>query len=184
MALEQNSFGDRPVVAPTAYVHPTATVIGKVTIEGRVFVGPQAVLRADEPGPDRKVSPIIIREGANVQDGAIIHALGGTGVTIGPRSSIAHGAIVHGPCEIGEDCFIGFGSVVFNATLGDGVVVLHKSLVEYATVDATLHVPLMTMVHGDEAASRLTPVTDEMVAFAKKVAQTNIMLAKAALGRK
>ena len=101
--------------------------MGKVIIKSRVFVGPFAVIRADEPGPDGTVQPIVIGEDSNVQDRAVIHALGGTGVSIGPCSSIAHGAIVHGPCDIGRRCFVGFNSVIFRATLGDGALVMSPS---------------------------------------------------------
>jgi carbonic anhydrase/acetyltransferase-like protein (isoleucine patch superfamily) len=59
----------------------------------------------------------------NIQDGVIIHALGGTTVTLGARSSLAHGCIVHGPCILGKGCFVGFGAKVFDAVLGDGAFV-------------------------------------------------------------
>ncbi|HYW81459.1 MAG TPA: hypothetical protein VE890_17875, partial [Thermoguttaceae bacterium] len=174
---------DCPRVSPTAFVHPTATVIGRVIIEDGVYVGPQAVLRADEPGEDGLVWPVIVAEQANVQDGAIVHALGGTGVTIGLRSSIAHAAVIHGPCEIGDDCFVGFNSVVFDATLGDGVVVMHHALVEGVDVPDGLHVPSMTAVCDEHEVRRLSPRTPEMIAFAAKVAQTNIRFAKDGLRR-
>ena len=179
MALERNSAQDTPWVAETAYVHPTATLIGNVVVEGKVFIGPNAVIRADEPADDGTVAPIIVGEEANVQDGVVIHALGGTSVRIGRRSSIAHAAVIHGPCEIGADCFVGFNSVVYMATLGDGVIVMHQSLVEGVTIPAGLHVPSMTGVRGDEDLSKLAPATPDVVAFAKKVCQTNVFLAKA-----
>ena len=59
MGLESNSAGDSPRIAPTAFVHPTATVLGNVSVEARAFIGPYAVLRADEPGPDGSVQPIV-----------------------------------------------------------------------------------------------------------------------------
>ncbi len=183
MTLESNSFGDSPTIARTAFVHPTATLIGRVVVEDGVFVGPQAVLRADEPGADGIVQAVVVGEEANVQDGAIVHALGGTGVTIGPRSSVAHSAVVHGPCRIGADCFVGFNSVVFNATLGDGVIVMHQSLVEGAEIPAGLLVPSMTAVRNEEEVSRLTYTTQEAIDFAEQVSRTNILFAKIALER-
>lgn len=128
MALERNAAGDFPEVAETAFVHETATLIGNVIVEEDVYVGPNAVLRADELGADGTVAPIVVGRGANVQDCVVVHALGGTQVKIGPGSSIAHPAVVHGPCEIGSNCFVGFNSVVFRSTLGDDVVVMHQSL--------------------------------------------------------
>ena len=153
MGLEPNPAGDFPRVAPTAYVHPTATLIGRVNIKGKVFVGPHAVLRADEPGPYEMVEPIVVGEGANIQDGVVVHALGGTGVRIGPGTSVAHSAVIHGPCEVGSDCFVGFGSVVFNATLGDGVVVMHRALIEGVTIPSARHVPsgAAVCIYGDTA---------------------------------
>ena len=184
MGLESNSAGDSPKIALTAFVHPTATLMGRVSIEDRAFVGPHAVLRADEPGPDGTVQPIIVGEEANVQDCVVVHALGGTGVKIGPRSSVSHAAVIHGPCQIGADCFIGFNSVVFNATLGVGVIVMHQALVEGVTIPSELHVPSMIAVRNEEDVRRLARATQEMISFAENVARTNVLLATAALDRK
>ena len=184
MGLESNSAGDSPTIASTAFVHPTATLIGRVSVNGRAFVGPHAVLRAEEPGADGTVQPIVVGEEANVQDCAVVHALGGSGVDIGPRSSVAHAAVIHGPCQIGADCLIGFNSVVFNATLGVGVVVTHQALVEGVTIPAGLHVPSMMAVRNEEDVRRLSRATRETIAFAEKVSRMNVHLATAALDRK
>ena len=111
----------------------------------------------------------------------IIHAIGGTGVTIGPRTSIAHGAIVHGPCEIGQCCFVGFLSVVFRAKLADEVVVLHHALVEDVEVPRGLLVPSGRMVQSELDVRSLTHATPELVAFTQKVSRTNIWLAQSGL---
>ncbi len=181
MAMEPNATGDFPKIAPTAYVHDTATLIGNVLIGERTFIGPNAVLRADEPGPNGAVEPIVVGDGANVQDHVVIHALGGTAVTIGLASSIAHAAVIHGPCEIGANCFVGFNSVVFKAVLRDGVVVMHHALVEGATIPPGLLVPSMTTVRCEQDVQRLAHTPPDVVAFAREVAQTNISLAEAAL---
>ncbi len=183
MNLETNAHGDLPRVASDAFVHPSAVLIGAVLVEAGVFIAPQAVLRADEPGPDGRVVPIRIGRYANIQDGVVIHALGGSGVEIGPRSSIAHGAVVHGPCKIGENCFIGFRSVVFDATLGPHVIVMHQALVEGVIIPDGLVVPSMTAVRTDQDVHRLNPARPEQLAFAAKVAQVNSWLAQAALDR-
>ncbi len=177
MKLETNAQGDLPRVASDAFVHPSAVLIGAVLVEAGVFIGPQAVLRADEPGSDGRVVPIRIGPYANVQDGVVIHALGGSGV------EIAHGAVVHGPCKIGENCFIGFRSVVFDATLGAKVIVMHQALVEGVVVPDGLVVPSMTAVRTDQDVRRLEPARPEQLAFAMKVAQVNSWLARAALDR-
>jgi len=184
MGLEANSAGDFPKIASTAFVHPTATVIGRVSIGERTFVGPNAVLRADEPGPDGRVQPIVVGEEANIQDCAVVHALGGAETNIGPRASVAHAAVIHGPCRIGADCLIGFSSVVFNATLGVGVVVTHQALVEGVTIPSGLHVPSMTAVRNEEDVRRLAHATREMISFAAKVSRMNVDLVTAALNGK
>jgi len=183
MTLEPNCNGDTPTIAPTAFVHPSAVLIGHVVVEDGVNIGPQAVLRADEPGADGAVRPIVVGADSNVQDAVVVHALGGTGVVIGPRSSIAHAAVLHGPCRIGAGCFIGFQSCVYKATLGDGVIVMHKALVEGADIADGLHVPSMTAVRNGDEAGRLTPANEEMIAFGKKVCEMNNFLAKAALNQ-
>ena len=176
--LYRNHAGDRPVVDATAAIHPSAVVIGNVHIGEKVFVGPNAVIRADEPGPDGKVEAIVIDAEANIQDGVIIHALGGSPVRIGKGSSLAHGAVIHGPCTVGENCFIGFNTVVFKADLGAGVVIQHQSLVEGVTIPAGMSVPSMSGVLVQEDVRQLRPVTPKMSAFAQMVRQTNVFLAE------
>lgn len=177
MSFESNIAGDVPQVDETAYVHPSALVIGNIRIGAKVYVGPCAVIRADEPGPDGKVVPITIGAEANVQDGVILHALGGTGVSIGPGTSIAHGAVVHGPCRIGRGSFVGFNSVIFNATLGARVVVMHSALVEGVSVPDGLRVPSMAAVCCDDDVCILRAVSLEESAFAARVHLTNTCLA-------
>ena len=184
MELEENAAGNFPQVAGTAYVHPSAVLAGRVRIGARVFIGPHAAIRADEPDPDGVVEPIVIAAGSNVQDCVVVHALGGTRVEIGTGTSLAHAAVVHGPCKIGADCFVGFNSVVFNATLGNGVVVMHQALVDGVTVPPGLCIPSMMAVCCEEDVTRLASATPDMIAFARKVSQTNIALAEAALTRK
>jgi carbonic anhydrase/acetyltransferase-like protein (isoleucine patch superfamily) len=176
--IQRNHAGDKPHVHPSAYVHPSAVIIGNVRIGEKVFVGPNAVIRADEPCPEGKVEAIVIESEVNIQDGVIIHALGGSPVFIGRGASLAHGAVVHGPCDVGEGCFIGFKSVVFNSTLKHGVVVLHQSLVEGVTIEAGKHVPSMTAVRNQEEVEVLDEAPAELAAFAGKVRQTNVFLAE------
>lgn len=176
--LYRNHAGNKPVVAATATIHPSAVVIGNVQIGERVFVGPNAVIRADEPCPQGKVEAIIIEAEGNIQDGVIIHALGGSPVHIGKGTSVAHGAVIHGPCKLGEKCFIGFKTVVFRAELGDGVVIQHQALVEGVTIPAGRHVPSMFSVLTEEDVRNLPAVTPELTAFAEKVRKTNVFLAE------
>lgn len=95
-----------PSVAPTAYVADDAVVIGKVIIEKDASVWPGAVLRGD-------VEDIIIKEGANVQDGALVHTNYGAPTIIGAGVTVGHGAIIHG-AAIDDDCLIGMGAVLLD----------------------------------------------------------------------
>jgi len=75
--VRPNTKGDWPSVDPSAYLDPTAQLIGNVRGGEKVFVGPNAVIRADEPGTDGKVLPIMIEAESNIQDGVLIHSIGG-----------------------------------------------------------------------------------------------------------
>lgn len=176
--IQTNHAGDAPRIDASAYIHPTAVVIGNVQIGARVFVGPNAVIRADEPCVSGKVEAIVVEPEVNIQDGVIVHALGGSPVRISRGASLAHGAVIHGPCEIGEDCFIGFKSVVFNASLARGVIVEHQTLVENVAIPEGAHIPSMIAVRSQADVTGLKPVSAELVAFADKVRRTNLFLAE------
>jgi carbonic anhydrase/acetyltransferase-like protein (isoleucine patch superfamily) len=176
--IHANHAGQTPKIHPAAYVHPSAVVIGNVEIGAKVFVGPNAVIRSDEPCAEGKVESIIIESEVNIQDGVIIHALGGSRVRIGKGASLAHGSVIHGPCDVGEGSFIGFKSVVFAAYLGRGVVVQHQALVEGVSIPDGIHVPSMMAVITEEDVRALSPVSSDLAAFADKVRRTNIYLAE------
>lgn len=176
--IQTNHAGDTPRIDSSAYIHPTAVVIGNVQIGERVFVGPHAVIRADEPCDTGNVEAIVVESEVNIQDGVIIHALGGAPVRISRGASLAHGAVVHGPCDIGEKCFIGFKSVVFKASLGRGVIVEHQALVENVIIPGGMHVPSMMAVLTQAHVLGLTSASPELVAFADKVRHTNLFLAE------
>ncbi len=176
--IQSNHAGDTPRIDASASIHPTAVVVGNVQIGARVFVGPNAVIRADEPCEMGTVEAIVVEPEVNIQDGVIIHSLGGSPVRISRGASLAHGALIHGPCEIGADCFIGFKSVVFKASLARGVIVEHQALVENVTIPEGMHVPSMIAVRSQAEVLRLKPVLPELVAFADKVRRTNLFLAE------
>jgi carbonic anhydrase len=112
-----------PKIDTSAYVHPSAVVIGDVEICSNVFVGPHVSIRGDEGGP------IVVGSGSNVQDHVVMHALKGGAITIGEEVCVAHAAVVHGPCTIGDHSFIGFGATIFKANVGSGCFVSTKALV-------------------------------------------------------
>lgn len=111
-------FGDKtPRIHPTAWVHPSAVVIGDVVLGPRVNIWPGAVLRGD-------VGRIRVAAETNLQDGVLVHMTGQISDTIiGPRVTVGHGAVLHG-CQIEGDALVGMGAVVLdNAFLGAGTIV-------------------------------------------------------------
>ena len=113
---------DSPTVAPSAYIAPNATVIGKVILAENSTVWFGATLRGDNE---------IISIGAlsNVQDSAVLHTDPGFPLTIGAQVSIGHQAMMHG-CTVGEGSLIGIQSVVLNgAIIGKGCLVGAGALV-------------------------------------------------------
>lgn len=99
-----------------SYIHPTAVLIGRVSLGERVSVWPTAVIRAD-------ADTIDIGDDSNVQDGTVIHADPGIPTKIGKRVAIGHRAIVHGS-TVEDDSLIGMGAVLLNGThVGSGSIV-------------------------------------------------------------
>ncbi|WP_334109709.1 gamma carbonic anhydrase family protein [Thermodesulfitimonas autotrophica] len=158
---------DLPSIAPDAYVDETAVVIGAVKIESGVIVCPGAVLRADEG------FPIIIGAGSNIQDNVVIHALKGTAVEIGPRCSIAHGAIVHGPCTIGPDSFVGFQAILLKTNIGKGCFIGHGAMVLNVDIPDGRYVPPGAIVKTADEVEKLGPVPQALRAFAEEVLEVN-----------
>ena len=72
------------------------------------------------------MEPIEIGAHSNIQDGVVIHFRSGAAVTIGKRTSIVHRAIVHGPCTMGDDVFIGFNNALFTCTVVKGCVITRR----------------------------------------------------------
>ena len=178
-SMRRNPQGDWPQVDPSAYIDPAAQLIGNVRIGPRVYVGPYAVVRADETDSSLGAAPIEIGPECNVQDGVIIHALGGTRVTVGRRSSLAHGCIVHGPCVLGEGCFVGFGAKVFDATVADAVFVGTGAIVQAVELAARSLVPPGASVFCPEHAKKLVSmISAEHCAFMEKVVAANVGLAQ------
>jgi carbonic anhydrase/acetyltransferase-like protein (isoleucine patch superfamily) len=146
--IRSNLAGDYPQVHPSALIDPSAQIIGKVIIGENVFVAPLAVIRADEIGPDGKVSPIVIKEEVNIQDGVIIHSHGGATVTIGPRTTVGHGVAIHGPCDIGQECFLAMRSTLYMATLESSVWVGMAATVMSAKIQTHTYIPAGSVIRS------------------------------------
>jgi carbonic anhydrase/acetyltransferase-like protein (isoleucine patch superfamily) len=96
-----------PVVATDAFVHPSAVVIGDVTLGAEVSIWPGTVLRGDQ-------GAIVIGDHSNIQDGSVVHCTGGLSTTtIGPRVTVGHKVILHG-CTVEADCLIGMGAILMD----------------------------------------------------------------------
>lgn len=114
--------GAVPTIDPTAFVAPNATLIGDVIVEAGASIWYGAVLRGD-------CAPIVIREGANVQDGAVLHCPPEVPIEVGPGATIAHQCVVHGAI-LEEECLVGNGSTVLDgARIGARSMVAAHSLV-------------------------------------------------------
>ncbi len=173
--VRPNPRGDCPQIDPTAYVDPTATLIGLVRIASHVFIGPNVVIRADEVDKHGKVKPIVIEAQSNVQDAVIIHALAGTEVTIGRRTSLAHGAIIHGPCTVAERSFVGFGAVIFQAKVGSGAFIAARAVVQEAVLPPNTFVPSCAFISKDRL-SQLGQVGPHERAFMETIIEANLKL--------
>ena len=169
----QNPQGQQPGISKTAWISQTAIIVGDVTIADDVFVAPNAVIRADEPG-----SSIVIESGCNVQDNVVLHALSNSEVLIGSSTSLAHGCIVHGPCLIGEECFIGFGAVVFDCIIGNDTLILHNATVRGVEISPGKVVQDGETITEQEDTGSLMDITQDLTEFKEGVVKTNINLAK------
>ncbi|MDE3255009.1 MAG: transferase hexapeptide repeat family protein [Bacteroidota bacterium] len=148
-----------PIIDPSAYVHPQATVIGSVKIGKDVFIGAHAVLRGD-------FGSIIIEDGCNVQENCTIHMFPGTTVYLHKNAHIGHGAIIHG-ATIGQNVLIGM-----NAVIMDDVHIGENSIIgALAFIPAKMEIPAKSLVVGNPAKI-IKEVNDEMIQW--KTAGTSL----------
>lgn len=139
MSLEPYE-GQMPQVAESAFVHDSAVLIGAVQVGENATVWPNVTLRGDD-------GAIVIGENTSVQDGAVVHSTEGLSeVSIGPRVTVGHNAIIHG-ATIGADCIIGMGAIILdNAEIGEGCLVGAGALVTQRSV-----IPPGSLVLGSPA---------------------------------
>lgn len=131
--------GFTPVVDPTAYVHPSAVLIGDVIVGPGAYIGPVASLRGD-------FGRIIVEAGGNVQDACVLHGGEQDDTVVEADGHIGHGAILHG-CRIARNAMVGMNAVVM-----DGAVIGESSIVgAMAFVKAGLIVPPRSLVIGAPA---------------------------------
>jgi len=141
-----------PVVDPTSFVHPRATLIGDVIIGPRSYIGPGAALRGD-------MGRIVVGAGSNVQDNCVLHTFPAKEVRLEEDSHIGHGAVLHG-CTVRRAALVGINAVVM-----DDVIVGEQSLVGAASfVRAGFVVPPRTLVMGAPARV-IRELTDEELSW-------------------
>jgi carbon dioxide concentrating mechanism protein CcmM len=166
-----------PQIDESAYIHSFSRLIGDVRVGANVFVAPGTSIRADEG------TPFYIGDGTNIQDGVVIHGLERGRVTgedgqeysvwIGKNTCITHMALIHGPAYIGNECFIGFRSTVFNAKVGDGCIVMMHALIQDVEIPAGKYVPSGAIIVNQQQANRLPDVQDSDRSFAHHVVEIN-----------
>jgi phenylacetic acid degradation protein len=112
-----------PVVDPSAFVHPSAVLIGDVIVGPRAYIGPAACLRGD-------FGRIVVEAGANVQDTCMLHGFPGKDTVVGAEATIGHGAVLHG-CVVRRGALIGMNCVVNdNAEVGEEAMVAALAFVK------------------------------------------------------
>lgn len=162
-----------PSIAPSAYVHSFSNIVGKVVIGAGALVSPGTSIRADEG------TPFWIGDGTTIQDGVVVHGLAQGSVLgddqqdysvwIGRGVTLAHKALVHGPVYIGEGCFVGFRSTVFNARVGAGAIVMMHVLIQDVEIPPGKYVPSGAVITNQQQADRLPDVRPEDRAFVEHV---------------
>jgi len=159
----QNHFSKNPTIDPTAWVAPSADVMGDVTIGPKSSVFYQCVVRGD-------IDRIVIGEGTNIQDGAIIHLADDISAVIGDYVTVGHQALVHA-CMVEDECLIGMCSTVL-----DGSVIGRRSIVAAgAVVPPGTLVPPGSMVKGIPA--KIKPLSEDRQADLRAWAEKYILVA-------
>jgi sulfate permease, SulP family len=170
------------LVAKSAFVHPKSALIGKVVMGEHVHVAAGSSVRADEG------SPFYFGDNTNLQDGVVVHALKDKhvlvagepwAVYVGTNVSIAHDALVHGPCYIGDRTFVGFKAVVHDSIVGADCFIGIGSVVVGVEVPDGRFVPHGTIVDSAEAVERLPLATEHHREFNEDVVEVNRGLAVA-----
>lgn len=144
--------GITPVVHPTAYVHPSAVLIGDVIVGPRCYVGPGASMRGD-------FGRLILEEGANLQDTCVMHGFPGSDTVVEVDGHIGHGAVLHG-CRVGRNVLVGMNAVVMDdVVLGEDSIVAAMAFVKAGTI-----IPPRSLVVGSPARV-LRELRDDEIAW-------------------
>jgi len=164
--------GIHPQLAPGAWVHPRATVIGEVSLGKDASVWPGAVIRGD-------VNSIAIGDASNIQDNSVLHVAhktpahpAGGPLVVGARVTVGHTVILHA-CTIEDECLIGMGSIILDrAVIRKHVLLGAGSLVPEGKVLESGHLYL------GRPAKLVRALTDEEIAYFSYSAQHYVALAR------
>ncbi|MFO0665921.1 MAG: SulP family inorganic anion transporter [Polyangiaceae bacterium] len=168
--------------AKTSFVHEQAAVIGRVVMGEHVHIAAGSSVRADEG------TPFFLGSNTNLQDGVVVHALkdkhvlvGGEpwAVYVGQNVSIAHDALVHGPCYIGDNTFVGFKAVVHDSVIGSNCFVGIGAVVVGVEIPDGRHVPHGRIVSTADDVENLPMATEVHHEFNEDVVEVNRGLAAA-----
>lgn len=141
-----------PVVDPTAYVHPTAVLIGDVIVGPDCYIGPCASLRGD-------FGRIVLQRGANVQDTCVIHGFPAADTVVEENGHIGHGAVLHS-CVVRRDALVGMNAVVMDeADIGEKTIIAASAFVR-----AGMKVPPRSLLAG-VPATVLRELSEEEIAW-------------------
>lgn len=196
--IEKNVLADfcgnvsEPVIDPTSYVHPLASVIGNVILGKNIMVSPTAAVRGDEG------QPLHVGDDSNVQDGVVIHALETEmdgnpveknlfevdgkkyGVYVGKKVSLAHQVQIHGPAVVLDETFVGMKALVFKSKVGRQCVIEPGAIVLGVTVADGRYVPAGAVIRTQQQADELPVITEDYPfrTLNKGVVHVNTALAK------
>ena len=157
-----------PVFDPSAYVHPSAVLIGDVIVGPDCYVGPCASLRGD-------FGRLILERGSNLQDTCVMHGFPGTDTVVEEDGHVGHGAVLHG-CRVGRNALIGMNAVIMdNAVIGESSIVAASAFVK-----AGMEIPPRVLVAG-MPAKVIRALSDEEVRWKSEGTATYQDLARRSL---
>ncbi|WP_019415057.1 hypothetical protein [Paenisporosarcina sp. TG20] len=166
-----------PIIDDTALISPFSSVIGDVEICDNVFIASNVSIRADEG------TPFYIGSNSNIQDGVILHGLLNKKIGVGDRSysicignevTIAHDALVHGPCFIGNHVFVGFRAMVYDAIVEEGTFISYDAIITNGVrIAPNRFVPPGAHIDTQEKANMLSQVPKDNEEFTIEVQRVN-----------
>lgn len=173
---------EKALITASAFIHSQASVIGKVVLGKNVHIAAGASVRADEG------TPFYIGNDSNIQDGVVIHALKEKWISVngedwavyvGKNVSMAHQALIHGPCFIGDDTFIGFKAVVHDSVIGSNCYIGIGAIVVGVEIPDGKYVPNGMVIDNLNKVDKLPNSSKIHHSFNEDVVDVNKGLASA-----